>query len=103
MSAKPPPQALPIRAAMDGSVPLAGLMQRLRESNQRFETIGTRLPPALRQAVRPGPLDDDGWSLLAANAAVAAKLRHLVPLLDEALQQGGWPPRPIRVKIQGAR
>ena len=44
---------------------------------------------ALMASVQPGPLDEDGWSLLVANAAVAAKLRHLLPRLEadaEALQ-----------------
>ena len=36
------------------------------------------LPAALARHVRPGPVDAEGWSLLAANAGVAAKLRHHV-------------------------
>lgn len=99
MSAKPMPQALPIRAAMDQSAPLAQLARRLKESNARFETVRDRLPPGLRTQVKPGPVDDEGWSLLVANAAGAAKLRHLLPLLQQALVQQGWPQVAIRVKI----
>jgi hypothetical protein len=100
---KAPSHALPLRAAMDASGPLAGLMERLQESNDRFAAVAERLPHALRAGVRPGPVDDNGWALLAANAAVAAKLRHLVPLLDEVLQQAGFAARPIRVKVLSPR
>lgn len=44
------------------------------------------------------PIDEDGWSLLAANAAVAAKLRHLLPRLEGLLAQAGLPGR-IRLKL----
>jgi hypothetical protein len=102
MSAKPLPQALPIRAAMDQSAPLASLARRLKESNARFECVQERLPSGLRTQVRPGPVDEQGWSLLAANAASAAKLRHLLPLLQQALAQAGWPAVAIRVKVHAA-
>jgi hypothetical protein len=91
--------ALPIQAAMDASSPLAGLMERLQESKDRFGAVAGRLPPALRASVRPGPVDEDGWSLLVANASAAAKLRHLLPLLEQSLREGGFSARPIRVKI----
>ena len=102
MPPKHQPQALPIHHAMDRSDALARLMQRLRDSNQRFEAVRERMPTALRAQVRPGPVDDEGnWSLLAANAAVAAKLRQLVPLLQEALRERGWHNTAIRIKVQG--
>ena len=47
-----------------------------------------------------GPIDDDGWSLLCANAAVAAKLRQLVPHLEQRLRDAGQPVTAIRVKVQ---
>jgi hypothetical protein len=99
MAAKPVPQAVSIRAAMDQSAPLALLARRLQESRARFDCVQASLPPALRQQVRPGPVDEQGWSLLASNAAVAAKLRHLLPRLDQALVEAGWPALTLRVKI----
>ncbi len=84
---------------MDLSTPLAKLVQRLHESNARFETIRHKLPGPLRSNVRPGPLDEEGWSLLASNAAVAAKLKYLVPLLAEELARQGWPAVALRVKV----
>lgn len=94
------PDALRLRDALARSSPLAALQSRLRESNERFETIRSTLPPALALHVRPGPLDAEGWSLLAANPAVAAKLRQLQPRLESGLAARGWPPLALRIKVR---
>ncbi len=100
----PPPTAtagtLALGAALDRSEPLARLLERVRESKARFAVVSALLPDGLRDAVRAGPLDDDGWSLLAAHGAAAAKLRQWLPKLEAALAEQGWPPRPIKVRIQ---
>jgi hypothetical protein len=54
----------------------------------------------MRPDVRPGPLDDKGWSLLAASNAAAAKLRQIVPQFEERLLQRGWQATPIRIRVQ---
>lgn len=94
------PSATPLRDVLDRSAPLALLQARLRDSNARLVTLRGALPPALAPHVRPGPLDAEGWTLLAANAAVAAKLRQLQPRLEAALRDGGWPPGALRIKVQ---
>jgi hypothetical protein len=76
------------------------LQQLMRDSNARFEAICSTLPTTLAPHVKPGPVDDAGWSLLAANASVAAKLRQLQPLLEDTLRQRGWQVSAIRVKVQ---
>ena len=86
--------------ALRRSEPLALLAQRLRESQARFEAIGPALPEALRAQIRPGPVDEEGWSLLAANGSVAAKLRQLKPRLEALLVARGWQASPIRIKVQ---
>ena len=93
---------MPVREALQRSAPLEHLRALLRESAARFETVAPQLPAGLARHVRPGPIDADGWSLLAANAAVAAKLRQLEPRLSEALAQAGWPARTIRIKVRSA-
>jgi hypothetical protein len=94
------PGALRLRDALERSAPLALLKRRLQESSARFDTLRGVLPPALAPHVRAGPVDGDTWTLLAANAAVAAKLRQLQPRLEAALLDGGWPPATLRIRIQ---
>jgi hypothetical protein len=96
------PPALQMSRALDGSTSLATLMQAMRESNARFEILRPMLPGAMARHVKPGPIDENGWSLLIANAAIAAKLRHLAPRLEAALDDAGFTHRPIRLKIMGA-
>ncbi len=64
-----------------------------------FVAIWPLLPPALTSSLRPGPIDEEGWSLLCANAAVAAKLRQLVPLLESRLRDAGYPAPIVRIKV----
>lgn len=94
------PSALPISEALRGSAPLARLFERLGESAALFAAIEPTLPAALAPHVRPGPVDAEGWSLLAANAAVAAKLRQLVPRFEDRLRLAGRGVASIRIKVQ---
>jgi len=91
--------ALPLSDALRSSKPLALLAERLRESKRRFDCIAAALPAPLVGQVQPGPVDEHGWTLLAANAAVAAKLRQLVPLFGARMDEGGFTALPIRVKV----
>jgi hypothetical protein len=104
MSKRPEPPArkgtLALGEALDHSIELGQLMARLQASRQRFETIRNLLPPELQAAVRPGPLDDAGWSLLAEGSAAAAKLRQMLPRLQAQLLQAGLDQPPVRVKVQ---
>jgi hypothetical protein len=92
------PSPTPVADAMRAHDGLSQLSARLEASRRRLRIIGPALPGALLASVQPGPLDEDGWSLLAANAAVAAKLRHLLPRLESLLAQAGLPGR-IRIKL----
>ncbi len=94
---------MPLDAALRDSEPLAGLLLRIRQSQARLDAISPLLPDALRQAVRAGPLDDAGWSLLLAHSAAAAKLRQMLPQLQAELRRLGWPEVPIRLKVQAGR
>jgi hypothetical protein len=105
VNSKPPPvtpNAMRIQEALNSSAPLAQLAQLMRESNARFDAIRNSLPAALAAHVKPGPLDAEGWSLLAANASVAAKLRQLQPRLEEVLKADGWQVTAIRIKVQSS-
>ncbi len=94
------PPGLTLATALDRSEPLTGLMQRLRASQARYDAISGLLPPSLRDGVRPGPLDDAAWVLLVANAASAAKVRQLLPALQQALLDAGWQGPAIKIKVR---
>ena len=90
---------MPIAEAMRSSQVLTRLVDRRRESNAMLASILPLLPAALAASVRPGPLDEAGWSLLAANAAVAAKLRQLAPRFEDQLRERGHVVAAVRIKV----
>lgn len=94
------PDVPPLARALDRAVPLASLLQRLQASQACLVAVKRCLPPALASQVKAGPLDEEGWTLLAANASVSAKLRQLQPRLAMALADGGIKVTAIRVKVQ---
>lgn len=103
MLRKPPPlvpAATPLAAALDASASLALLRQRLAESQARLDAILPLLPAGLAAQVDAGPLDDEGWSLLARNGSAAAKLRQLRPRLETALRERGLKVSAIRIRVQ---
>src|SRR5574341_1226804 len=93
------PDALPIQSALQSCAPWEKLQQRLADSRARLEAVRTSMPEALHAHVSAGPVDDSGWTLVARNAAVAAKLRQLQPRLESALRQRGW--QVIAIRIHG--
>ncbi|HEY1393179.1 MAG TPA: hypothetical protein VFV25_07365 [Methylibium sp.] len=94
------PDALPLRDALERSAPLERLRQRIADSNARLAALLPCLPQALLPHVSAGPVDEAAWTLLARNAAVAAKLRQLQPRLEAALRQQGWEVSLIRIRVQ---
>jgi len=97
------PLARPLADSLARDDTLAGLLARVRASQARLDALADVLPGLLRQHLRAGPLDDDGWTILAANSAVASKLRHLLPTLAETLVAKGWQATSIRVKVQSTQ
>jgi hypothetical protein len=93
------PSAQSIADALHGSAPLTRLREALRDSNARFDVIRPALPGALAAHVRAGPVDAEGWSLLAANGSVAAKLRQMKPRLEVLLKDAGWTMTTVRIKV----
>lgn len=94
------PAATPIGEALRHCEPLARLQAMLREAGERFEAIRPLLPAPLADQVRAGPVDAEGWALLASSPAAAAKLRQLQPRLEAALRQRGWQGSAIRIRVQ---
>lgn len=94
------PNALRIEEAMSRSSPLARLQHLLKESEARLAVVRSVLPSALGPHLKAGPLDEEGWTLLVANAAVASKLRQLMPRLEEALRARGLQVTSIRLRVR---
>jgi hypothetical protein len=94
------PDAVPLGQVLDRCEPLLRLQQRLAAANAHMNAVRPLLPPALARHVRSGPTDQDSWTLLVANPAVAAKLRQLLPRLEAALRQQGSPVRAIKIRVQ---
>ena len=88
-----------IGQALAASEPLVMLARRMRDSQDRLAAISPLLPPAMRPHVKAGPIDETGWSLLAGNNAVAAKLRQMLPALEAHLRTRGWEGPPLKVKL----
>ena len=102
MSTKPPPLSPPplsIVDALAGSAPLARLRAALRDAEARFDAVSPLIPATMRPHVRPGGTDEEGWTLLAANPSVAAKLRQLGPRLESRLHERGWAECKVRIKV----
>jgi Dna[CI] antecedent, DciA len=89
-----------LAGAIAASDSLNSLAARLRESEQRLAAVVPLLPEALARELRPGPIDDEGWSVLVSNAAVAAKLRQWLPRLTEELRARSFRDLPIRVRLR---
>ena len=90
--------ALALASALRNNETLGGLLQRVRASQALLGLAAEVLPAGLHGVVRAGPLDDEGWVLLVANAAAAAKLRQLLPAVEALLRQHGHG-MAVRVKV----
>ncbi len=97
------PDAVPMAHALARCEPLTRLNQRLAQARAHMDAVRPLLPAYLQPQVRSGPVDDDGWTLLATNAGVAAKLRQLLPRLQAALPPTrAGEPTPIRIRVQSS-
>jgi hypothetical protein len=93
------PDALPLRQVLAECEPLQRLQQRLAQAQARMDAVRPLLPPGLSAHVRSGPVDPEAWTLLASNAAVAAKLRHCLPRLVAELKRRGLQPYELKVRV----
>ena len=78
---------------------LAHLARLGKESSDRLKAIEPLIPEALRSAIQPGPIDEKNWCLLVSSNAAAAKIRQLLPAMEERLLTNGWKVNSIRLKI----
>jgi len=90
---------VPLFQAAEESPTLARLAQLARESGERLRAIESAIPAPLRASIRPGPIDGTTWCLLVDSSAAAAKLRQLLPLLQQKLIDRGWEVTAIRLRV----
>ena len=83
------PDPLDFGRAMSQHGMLARLGQQLALSQRHLAAVSVALPGAMKRFVQAGTLDEQGWTLVADNAAIAAKLRHLQPTLLRLLREEG--------------
>ena len=95
--------AVPVMKAMSQAPGLAGLAQLAKHSADCLQLITPLIPISMRSGVQAGPLEEDQWCLIAANSAVAAKLRQLTPALAAHLRTHGQNVQAIRIKISMQR
>lgn len=95
--------AISLQEAVGRAPTLAHLSRLASESGARLAVVRPLLPPGLRELVRAGAIDDKGWCVLVPHNAAAAKLRQLLPALQERLQASGHPVDAIRVKVERMR
>lgn len=88
-----------LQQAAEEAPTLARLAQLARDSGERLRAIEAAIPPPLRASIRPGPVEGTTWCLLVDSNAAAAKLRQLLPLLQQKLNSRGWEVTAIRLKV----
>ena len=96
---KPSKGVVSAHDAAQNAPTLAHLARLGRESSDRLKAIEPLIPEALRSAIKGGPIDEKNWCLLVGSNAAAAKIRQLLPALEERLLTNGWKVNSIRLKI----
>lgn len=91
---------LSLEQAVDSAPSLAALQQRIRDSQRCLEWIQPALPTGLRKQIKAGPIQEKEWCLLVSNASVSTKLRQLLPMLLNILNENGAQVNAIRIKVQ---
>ena len=94
--------AVTLQQAVEQSPALASLAARSRDTSDRLRAIEDLIPLELRPRVQAGPVTDKDWCLLVGGNAAAAKLRQLLPRLQQRLASKGWEISTIRLRVQSS-
>lgn len=88
-----------MQEALEQAPVLAQLGAQVQQTQRMLACIRPALPPALRDAVMAGPLDDQTWCVLMRHNTAASKVRQLAPLLLERLVAAGYGVTQLRIKV----
>jgi hypothetical protein len=64
-----------------------------------MQAVRPVLGPELSASMRPGPVEDGQWTLLAASGGAAAKSRQLLPRISQAVKALGLGVETVRIRI----
>ena len=99
MRLKQAPGTVSLAEALQGNPSLGALLGRWREAQQCMHVAAPILGPDLSASMRPGPVQDGQWTLLAASGGAAAKSRQLLPRITQAVQALGLGVQTVRVRV----
>lgn len=100
MRPKPPPGTVTLARALEENPTLGSLLGRWRLAQECMKATRPVLGPDLSAQMRPGPVEDKQWTLLAATGAAAAKARQLLPRIADAVRTLGLESVRIRISPQ---
>jgi hypothetical protein len=99
MRPKAPPGTVRVADALQENPTLGSLLGRWRLSLECMQAARPVLGPDLSASMRPGPVEDSQWTLLAASGGAAAKSRQLLPRIHQAVQALGVGVNSVRIRI----
>ena len=85
--------------ALQENPTLGSLLGRWRLAQECMQAALPILGPALGTSLRPGPIEAQEWTLLAASGSAAAKARQLLPTICQAVQARGLGVETVRIRI----
>ncbi|MGA1289300.1 MAG: hypothetical protein ACO3ZK_17520 [Rubrivivax sp.] len=88
-----------ISQALHAEAGLGALLARWQHSKRCLTAATPVLGVSLAGAMRPGPLEEGVWVLLASSPASAAKARQLLPRIQKALDDQGLGVTTVRVRV----
>ena len=88
-----------ISEALRAEAGLGALLARWQHSKRCLAAAAPVLGPGLAAAMRPGPLEDGVWVLLASSPAGAAKASQLLPRIQQALDAQGLGVTAVRIRV----
>jgi hypothetical protein len=99
MRPKSPPGTVCVAEALQEHPTLGALLGRWRLAQECMQAVRPVLGPELSASMRPGPVEDGQWTLLAASGGAAAKSRQLLPRISQAVKALGLGVETVRIRI----
>jgi len=93
-----PAGSVRVMQALNSDPTLQGLAHTLQRSSQRLLAVRACMTDPLWNTLKPGPCSDTHWVILTSQAAVAARLKWLKPVIEAKLLETEG--RPIEVEIR---